>query len=139
MRLEPCEIGKLVDAFLTDHGGIHVGDQQHLAPMRQRLHDHVEFAMHGIAQDIGPGARVGSGFRGEAYVGRQIAVEPIGRARLRQQSPHVRKLFVAKPGVLRSGDECCDKSGGLGHAGGTGSKERRLLQDAPCAASFAGE
>ncbi len=63
MRLETCEIGKLVDAFLTDHGGIHVGDQQHLAPMRQRLHHHVEFAVQGIAQDIGEGARVGAGFR----------------------------------------------------------------------------
>ena len=32
MRLEAGEIGQLVDAFLADHGGIHVGQQKLLAP-----------------------------------------------------------------------------------------------------------
>ena len=42
MRLEAGEIGQLVDAFLADHGGIHVGQQKPLAPDAGRLHDNVD-------------------------------------------------------------------------------------------------
>ena len=45
VRLEPHIIGELVDAFLADHGGVHVGDEQPLAPARQRLHHHVDRAV----------------------------------------------------------------------------------------------
>ena len=34
MRLQPGEIGQFVDAFLADHGGIHVGEKKLLAPER---------------------------------------------------------------------------------------------------------
>ena len=40
--LQADQIGQFVDAFLTDHGGIHVGDQQLLAAMRERLDREVE-------------------------------------------------------------------------------------------------
>ena len=42
MRLQPGEIGQFVDAFLADHGGIHVGEKKLLAPERCRLHDNVD-------------------------------------------------------------------------------------------------
>ncbi len=43
MRLHAGEIGELVDAFLADHGGIHVGEKKLLAPDRLRLHDNVDW------------------------------------------------------------------------------------------------
>ena len=42
MRLQPGEIGQLVDAFLADHGGIHVRQKKLLAPCRDRLHHNVD-------------------------------------------------------------------------------------------------
>jgi len=42
MRLQPGEISQFVDAFLADHGGIHVGEKKLLAPGRPRLHDNVD-------------------------------------------------------------------------------------------------
>ena len=41
LRLEAGEIGKLVDAFLLDHGRIHVGDELALATAGGRLHGDV--------------------------------------------------------------------------------------------------
>ena len=40
--LQPDIIRQLVDAFLADHGGIHVRQEQALAPGRQRLHHDVD-------------------------------------------------------------------------------------------------
>ena len=42
MRFQAGEVGELVDAFLADHGGIHVGEKKLLAPERPRLHDNVD-------------------------------------------------------------------------------------------------
>ena len=42
MRLQAGEVGQLVDAFLADHGGIHVGEKKLLAPGCPRLHDNVD-------------------------------------------------------------------------------------------------
>ena len=42
MRLQPGKIGQLVDAFLADHGGIHVGEKKLFAPERGGLHDNVD-------------------------------------------------------------------------------------------------
>ena len=36
LLLQPDEVGEFVDAFLPDHGGIHVGEEQPLAPARGR-------------------------------------------------------------------------------------------------------
>ena len=35
-------IGQFVDAFLADHGGIHVGQEELLAPVGGRLHHHID-------------------------------------------------------------------------------------------------
>ncbi len=42
MLLQAHEGGELVDAFLADHGRIHVGEEQRLAARRRRLDDHVD-------------------------------------------------------------------------------------------------
>ena len=42
MGLEAGEIGQFVDAFLADHGGIHVGQKKLLAPESPGLHDNVD-------------------------------------------------------------------------------------------------
>ena len=42
MRLQADVVRKFVDAFLADHGGIHVGDEQLLARGSGRLHDDVD-------------------------------------------------------------------------------------------------
>ncbi len=42
MRLHPDQIGELIDAFLPDHGRIHVGEKKLLAPDADRLHDDVD-------------------------------------------------------------------------------------------------
>ena len=42
MRLQAGEIRQFVDAFLPDHGGIHVGQKKLLAPESPRLHDNVD-------------------------------------------------------------------------------------------------
>ncbi len=59
MRLHPDIIGKLVDAFLADHGGIHVGEEKPLAPAARTLHDDVDrSAGQRRAHAIGEGAAV---------------------------------------------------------------------------------
>lgn len=40
--LEPDEIGQFIDAFLADHGRIHIGEQQLLAPPFQRLDENID-------------------------------------------------------------------------------------------------
>ncbi len=40
--LQADEIGQFIDAFLADHGGIHVGEQQLLAPVLQRLDKNID-------------------------------------------------------------------------------------------------
>ena len=42
VRLQPDIVRKLVDALLLDDGRIHVGDEQPLAPARERLHHDVD-------------------------------------------------------------------------------------------------
>ena len=36
------EVGELVEAFLADHGGVHVGEEEPLAPSGRRLHHDVD-------------------------------------------------------------------------------------------------
>ena len=42
MGLQAGKIGQFVDAFLADHGGIHVGEKQLLAPCGPRLHHDID-------------------------------------------------------------------------------------------------
>ena len=42
LRLQSGKIGQFVDAFLADHGGIHVGDEKASCAEGGRLHDNVD-------------------------------------------------------------------------------------------------
>ena len=73
MLLETDEGGELVDAFLADHGRIHVGEEQRLAARRRRLDDDVDRPAVQSGPDFGfELARIGC-FREE--VGSDFAVE----------------------------------------------------------------
>ncbi len=56
-------IGEFVDAFLADHGGIHVGQKQLLAAAGDRLHHDVKRWADLKADQFGHGALVECGFR----------------------------------------------------------------------------
>ena len=45
MGFDADVIGQFVDAFLADHGGIHIGEEQPLAAMCERLQDHIDEAV----------------------------------------------------------------------------------------------
>ena len=50
LLLQADEIGEFVDAFLADHGGVHVGEEQLLAPAGRGLaHDVDRRAAEGVA------------------------------------------------------------------------------------------
>ena len=76
--LQAREISKLVDALLTDDGGIHIGYQQPLATVCGRLHDDVDL---GFGKIVRQGARhlvgVEAGFGCERHIGGYIVVEPM--------------------------------------------------------------
>jgi hypothetical protein len=60
--LRPYAVGQLVDAFLADHGGVHVRQEQALAPPVQGLHHHVDGPVpQGGAQERLDGLGVGRG------------------------------------------------------------------------------
>ena len=52
MGFDPDVVGEFVDAFLFDHGGVHVGQKQLLAPVGGGLHHDVDAASDG-AQSFG--------------------------------------------------------------------------------------
>ena len=76
MRLHAGEIGEFVDAFLADHGGIHVGQKKLLAPGRARLHDNVDGQIAArLAQAVFDGAEVLAAFKGD--VGGDFVEQPL--------------------------------------------------------------
>ena len=76
LRLDAGIVGQLVDAFDGDHGRIHVGDEQLLAPALRRLDDHV-------------GGRERALQRGAGGIGRE-AEHDVGGKALRRAS-HARR------------------------------------------------
>ena len=63
MGLQPDEIGEFVDAFLADHGGIHVGEKKLLAPEADWLHDDVDRQVAAkLAQPLLDGVTVALGY-----------------------------------------------------------------------------
>jgi hypothetical protein len=59
MRLDADVIGELVDAFLADHGRVHVGQEQRLAAAAGRLHHGIDgSAGEGRAHAVGDSADV---------------------------------------------------------------------------------
>ena len=91
MRLESDIVGKLVNAFLADHGRIHVGEKEPLAAAARALQHHVDGgAGERRAHALGESARVvGLGIlpaRDKGNVGGDAGIEPDRRLRRRQRA-----------------------------------------------------
>jgi hypothetical protein len=78
--------GKLIDAFLTDHGRIHIGQKQLLAAIRRLLDDDVN-ARSKASQLFCECALVYSGFRGKEDIG-GVGPKPPGFAGIPQHATH---------------------------------------------------
>ena len=77
MRANAGAVGEFVDALLLDHGGIHVGDKQPLAALRDRLdHDVNGLICKRLPQ---PRAKAGKIVAVEENIGREIGREPVRR------------------------------------------------------------
>ena len=75
------EIRELVEAFLADHGGIHVGEQQPLAPSGGRLHDDIDrHVPDDVAEALRGDAILASRRRNEGDVDRDAGREPMRHA-----------------------------------------------------------
>lgn len=74
MGFEPDEPGQLIDAFLLDHGGIHIGDQQAFFTAFGRLENEIE---RGAGEAVGQRPALGRVRRArQEDVGGQIRFEP---------------------------------------------------------------
>lgn len=82
MGLEADKIGQLVDAFLPDHGGIHVREEQALAPPGRKLHHHIHRrAIKGGADLILQAVDGDVGGRVEMDLARHVGIKSDGLVR----------------------------------------------------------
>ena len=104
------EIGELVDTFLTDHGGIHIGQKQLLAPSGFLLNDHIDWcAAKCCAQGFSISAVVWRALRCEGKVSGDAGCQPFqGRGRGQGSGGFGQQTFVERRagGV---GNECGNK------------------------------
>ncbi len=107
-------IGELVDAFLADHGGIHVGDEKFLAPIVLRLDDDVDrFAADDVAQIAGHIFEQRRHFAGlgildqEGDIDRHARLKPIDRPAMRQIARGLPRQGVGHRGAVRSRNQRC--------------------------------
>ena len=79
MLAQADEVSEFVDALLPDHGRIHVGDQQFLAPARRRLNDDVDRIVRD--RHLQPRAQVGKVMprSRQERVNGKIGREPVAR------------------------------------------------------------
>src|SRR6185312_3345296 len=111
MRLQAHKIGQFVDAFLADHGRIHVGKEKLLAPMHQWLNDDVDRLAGRLPQPAGEALLVQTALRAKGDVGGGRLGEPNRRVGVGHCRKHAfQRVFVERAG--RS-DQGCDMS----HAG----------------------
>ena len=129
MGLQADIIRELVDAFLPDHGGIHVGDEQPLAPAAERLHDDIERRPCSAARNRSAialsSAPLGVKGMSTAMPGSRTRTS----WRRRKHADRERDRGIVERGLRRIGDE----SGDVSHRD-TG-KGRCLSQGRPRAAS----
>jgi hypothetical protein len=132
MILEADEIGELVDAFLADHGGIHVGEEQALHAPRGGLHDDVDGKpAEGDAHGLGEDAVVRSSPRCERNVGGDALGENRGCVRAGQVRAGRGQDIGGQDRVLRMGDEGRDV--GQGEVSREGHRPRAVLIAGPTA------
>ncbi len=108
MRLQADIIRQLVDAFLADHGGIHVGQQKLLAPQRPGLHHNVDRQIAPrLAQAGFDGADVLAAFEGD--IDRHLVEQPLrgaGRGQNGARAIHHRAIERGVGGITdQRGDE----------------------------------
>ncbi len=112
-RLQADVVGKLIDAFLPDHGGVHVGNEQPLAPRGGRLHDDVDRQVpQRGAQPLGDRFVVRAARRKEK-VGGDAGIEDAHVLGRREHADRKRDRGVVDRGLCRVGDE----SGDVSHRG----------------------
>ena len=108
MRLQAGEVGEFVDAFLADHGGIHVGEKKLLAPQRLRLHHDVDRQVAArLAQAVGNGVDIVAA--GEGNIDRHFVEQPLraaGRGKNGARAVHHRAIERGVGGIAdQRGDE----------------------------------
>ena len=109
MRFKPDEIRQLIDAFLTDHGGIHVGQEKLLAPRQHGLHDNVDRqVLARLAQALGDGADVFVAIA-KGDVGSDFVPQPLRRGGLRQNGARTVEHRAIEGGIGRVADQRGDE------------------------------
>src|SRR5258706_11858507 len=105
------KVSEFVEAFLADHGGIHVGEEQALASSGGLLHHHINrSAAEGPTKGLGRDAIVVAVRRDKRDIERHAGIKPCGRPGSRQVP---RRL---PPGILRYGLRRMGEQGGdVGH------------------------
>lgn len=109
MRLHTGKVGKFVDAFLADHGGIHVGEKKLLASRRLRLHDNVnrQIAVR-FAQAVLDGADVLAAFF-EGDIHRNFVEQPLRGGRRGKQGARAIDHRAIERGIGGIADERDDE------------------------------
>ena len=113
MRLQPGKVGKLVDAFLADHGGIHVGQKKLLAPRGLWLHDDVDrqvaahLAQAGFDRMEAFGRNLALGNEGD--IDRHFVEQPVRRACRGQNGARAVHHRAIERGVGRIADQRGDE------------------------------
>ena len=95
--LQANEIGEFVDAFLSDHGGIHVGEEQPLAPALGELdHDIDRRAGEREPYLIGDRPKVSAGVGREGKVGCDALIQPNRPGHVRQHLRGARQKGIGE-------------------------------------------
>lgn len=128
MRLEPDEIGEFVNAFLADHGGIHVSHEQLLAPANCRLHHDIDFRTRERgANAVGELTLVCAGFRGKGDVGGDTMVQPERGRSAWEGGVRPRQDVIAEYGCCRIGDQGRNVSHAMSNRGKEGRADAVLI------------
>ncbi len=113
MRLQAGKIRQFVDAFLADHGGIHVGQKKLLAPESPRLHHNVDRQIAArLAQAVFDGAEVAAFERNWAFEGnidRHFVEQPLRRTGRRKNGARAVDHRAIERGVGGIADERGDE------------------------------
>ncbi len=129
MRLEPDKIGQLVDAFLADHGGIHVGQKKLLAPGDRRLHHDIDRQVPArFAQAVSCGGDILAAVA-ERDVGGDFVEQPVRGPGRGQKGARAVDHRAIECGIGRMADQCGDE----GHRNSRGHDNTAVLIAGPTA------